>query len=296
MTHRFWRLFLHCVFTVAISMTVHAESLRFAAIGDTPYFSDEISNLEKTLALMADVEIPFVVHIGDIFSGGEDCSAERYQVRANVFHNTPMPFLITIGDNEYNDCPEPRTARQLFRKIILNSPSSHQIVHGSGSSFTPIHVTRQVGLIENASWSYKNTDFIMLMLPALPGGSALTRDEINAMLEMNTLFLVKGFKNAKLNNRDSVVVMMHSDPSECHAYQCSDFNARLKDEVRRFNKPVLLINGSDHDREFVDTGYQGLNHWAHLRPGNEPAAWWPEVTFSTDTQKYSVTWRDTPYW
>lgn len=273
-----------------------ADPVRFAAIGDTPYFKSGIENVSKTLTLMGAQGIPFVIHIGDIFGGGIDCPRERYEARAKIFSKTPMPFMITIGDNEFNDCPSPKQARALFREVILGNPPLHQSVSGTDSSFTPLHVTRQADMIENVTWSHKNIEFIMLVLPGLPGTYALSRDEINGMLDTNIDFLVEGFKNAKRENRDAIVLVMHSDPAECNAYRCSDFNKKIIQEVRDFGKPVLLINGSNHDRVFLENGYQGVSMWSHLRPGWEPTSWWPEVLFSNENQKFLVKWHDTPFW
>jgi len=283
------------VLLLIISSYASAEPVRFAAVGDTPYFKSELENLSKTFSLMGSQGIPFVIHIGDIFSGGIDCPSERYEARAKVFSNTPMPFLITIGDNEFNDCPDPIKARTLFRKIILGNPSTHQIVKGADPSFNSIRTSRQIEMIENVAWSYKSVDFIMLVLPALPGVYPLKPTKINKILEANISFLTKGFNKAKTNNQDAIVIMMHSDPAECNAYGCADFNKKLIQEVRDFEKPVLLINGSDHDREFIESGYQGEPKWSRLRPGSEPTAWWPEVLYSPLDKEFSVKWNETPY-
>lgn len=289
-------LLLCGVLFFSLASSAVAEPVRFAAVGDTPYFKSELDNLSKTFALMGAQGIPFVIHVGDIFSGGIDCPSVRYEARAKVFSNTPMPFFVTIGDNEFNDCPNPIKARALFRKIILGHPSAHQVVKGTDPSFGSIRTSRQIEMIENVAWSYKSVDFIMLVLPALPGSYPLKPKKINEIIRANISFLTKGFKKAKINNQDAIVLMMHSDPAECNAYDCSDFNRRLIKEVHDFGKPVLLINGSDHDREFIESGYQGEPKWSRLRPGSEPMSWWPEITFSRKDKRFSVVWRDTPYW
>jgi len=289
-----YKLGLYVLFFMATNY-VTAEPIRFAAIGDTPYYKNELGNLSKIFTLMGEKRIPFIVHIGDIFSGGIDCPPERYEARARIFANTPMPFFITIGDNEFNDCPNPIHARTLFRKIILGNPSTHQIVKGIDPSFSPIRTSRQIEMIENVAWSYKSVDFIMLVLPALPGSYPLRPEKINKILEYNSAFLTKSFNKAKENKQDAIVVLMHSDPAVCTAYGCTDFNKTLLKEVRDFGKPVLLINGSDHDREFIENGYQGEPTWSRLRPGSEPTEWWPEVLYSPFQKKFSVKWHDTPY-
>jgi len=290
------KLLIFCSLFFSVTSYSSDKPVRFAAVGDAPYFASELENLSKTFTLMGEQKIPFVIHVGDIFSGGIDCPPERYERRARVFSKTPMPFLITIGDNEFNDCPNPIKARTLFRKIILGDPSTHQIIKGSNPSFSSIRVSRQAEMIENVAWSYQSVDFIMLVLPALPGAYPLKPKKINEILKANIAFLTTGFKKAKRNNQDAIVLMMHSDPTGCNTYDCSHFNKKLIQEVHDFGKPVLLINGNDHDREFIENGYQGEPKWSRLRPGSDPMAWWPEISFSPQTNKFSVKWRDTPYW
>jgi len=285
-----------CILIFSFIGYSYSDSVRFAALGDTPYFKSDLGNLPKVLTLIGTHKIPFVVHVGDIFSGGIDCPRARYEARAKIFSKAPMPFVITLGDNEFNDCPQPQKARELFREVILGNPPIQQTISGADASISTLQVTRQAEMIENVSWNHNNVEFIMLVLPALPGAYPLSPSEINGMLKTNIVFLVKGFNNAKTNNRDAVVLMMHSDPAECNAYNCSDFNERIIQEVRDYGRPVLSINGSNHERVFLESGYQGVSTWAHLRPGWEPTSWWPDVSFSLTSQRFSVEWRDTPFW
>jgi len=266
--------------------------VRFAAIGDTPYHESEseLILLSETLESISNKHIPFIIHVGDIFRGWTLCSPDLYQYRAGVYKKSPVPFLITIGDNEFNDCFDPEEAQGFFRKIILGNPPVKQTLHGNNVDIKPVHITRQKEMIENASWSYNNIDFIMFILPDLPGNYPLSAEQISIILDANTRFIRRGFNNAKHNNRDAVVIITHSEPALCHVPGCAKFNSAIDQEINNFAKPVLLINGSNHKRTFVDGGYRQVKNWWHLRPGNTPEELWPEISFSPKTQRFSVNW------
>ena len=270
------------------------KQVRFAAIGDTPYYDSdvELAFVSESLENMEANNITFVVHIGDIFSGKTNCSRDLYELRAGIFLKSPMPFLITIGDNEFSDCKDSTKAQMLFREVILNSPSVNDKVSGTNDAFEPLYVTRQSEMIENAAWSYNGVHFIMLVLPDLPGNYPLDEHELNKIIKANIDFLTKNFIKAKNDDSAAIVLMMHSNPRACYVQGCDVFNNILFDEVKRYGKPVLLVNGSDHSREFIDSDYMDIPGLSHLRPGSNPEESWPEIIFDHQRNKFSVKWHE----
>ena len=191
-----------------ITSCANLSQVRFTAIGDTPYFESdsELELLSETLASISKKNIPFIIHVGDIFRGWSPCSPDLYEYRAGVFKKSPVPLLVTIGDNEFNDCFEPEKAQGYFRKIILGNPPVKQTLKGYNDEIEPVHITRQAEMIENATWSFNNIDFILFVLPDLPGNYPLSTEQISTILDANTTFIRNGFKNAKHNQRDAVVL------------------------------------------------------------------------------------------
>lgn len=283
---KIWFLYLLIHFIVGCS----SPQVRFAAIGDTPYYSidSELLVVTNVLNNMHSEGIPFVVHVGDIIRGGTSCSESLFKMRANVFSKSPIPFLITIGDNEFNDCKDPIKARNQFRNIILNNPPVNQIISGVSQGTESIHVTRQREMIENAAWRYKDVSFIMLALPDIPGIFRLKPAVLNDMLNHNIKYLVDNFNKAKKNNSHAVVVIMHSNPMACRIDLCVQMLRILKEQITLFEKPVLLLNGSIHEQIFEGPGYMELKNLWHLRPGSEPGESWPEIIFSKPTNLFSV--------
>ncbi len=288
---------MHKILMIALILTgmigcASTSPVRFAAIGDTPYYEseNELALLSETLESISKNNIPFIIHVGDIFRGWTPCSPDLYKYRAEIFKKSPVPLIITIGDNEFNDCFEPEEAQAYFREIILGTPPINQILKGYDNDKDSVHITRQVEMIENSIWSANKIDFIMFVLPDLPGNYPLSPEQISTILDANTKFIRDGFIKAKHNKRDAMVLVTHSEPALCRVQGCKRFNSMIEKEIKSFDKPVLLINGSNHSRTFVDGGYQDISNWWHLRPGNTPEEHWPEISFSSKTKRFSVKW------
>lgn len=280
------------IILVYLCVSCSGPQTRFAAIGDTPYYESD-SELQVVTDALNDIgnnDLPFVVHVGDIIRGSTSCSDRLFSLRADVFTRSPIPFLITIGDNEFNDCKEPLVARERFRRIILNNPPIQQMIKGTAFDSETIKVTRQSEMIENASWHYNNIKFIMLAFPDIPGIYRLKSLVLDEILKLNIQFLIKHFQLAKKNNRSAVVMIMHSNPVTCRLTVCSKFTDVIKNQVTLFRKPVLYLNGSIHEREFEGPGYMGLENLWHIRPGSEPEEAWPEIIFSKQSNQFSVKW------
>ena len=290
------RLLLFCFFITSVTGCTAPGAVRFAAIGDTPYFESdsELAVVSSALDKMDKADIPFVIHIGDIIRSGTSCSRKLFEQRGNIFAKSPIPFMITIGDNEFVDCKNNFAARRLFRDVILKDPPVSQTITGTNEDVEPLNVTRQNSMIENVTWSYKDVGFIMLVFPDFPGNYALKSSEINKILRNNIKFLIENLNRAKKNNYKAVVIAMHSSPVTCGLDICFEFSKVFRREIISFAKPVLLINGSNHENKFVKAGYMGVSNLWHLRPGSEPGELWPEIMFSPASNKFKVKWHVEP--
>ncbi len=273
---------------LTVTVTVSNKVTRFAAFGDTPYSNSEFSKVTNIFSQVATNQMPFIVHVGDIFAGGTNCNQTLYTSRKQLFNQSSIPFLVAIGDNEYNDCPNADRALSLFRGIILGSPSTTEVTRGADPS-KAVTVVRQAQLLENAAWEYDNIEFVILTLPNLPGNYPLPKATIEHILSSNISFLKQRFTQATRQNRSAVVLVMQSDPTSCPISVCGSFNSELVSLVRAYGKPVISINGDNHGKSFQSGGYQNINHWAHLRPGGH-ASGWAEVGFSSSGGRFFVNW------
>ena len=84
-------------FLILSSIGCSNTQVRFSAIGDTPYFESDSELLVVTEALndIYSEGMPFVVHVGDIIRSDTTCSEKLFSIRADIFSQSPIPFLIT---------------------------------------------------------------------------------------------------------------------------------------------------------------------------------------------------------
>lgn len=102
-----WKYSLKIIFSAAFAgwLTVaHAETWRFALIGDVPYSDYERAQLPKMLENIADSQAELVAHIGDFKHGKERCDDAIFEDRLQLFNASRIPFIFVPGDNEWTDC------------------------------------------------------------------------------------------------------------------------------------------------------------------------------------------------
>ncbi len=81
-----------------------------AVYGDAPYGTSpaDTSELQATPAFIADVnadpDVSTVIHVGDIHSGKQYCTAAYNQSVAALWKTFADPLVYTPGDNEWTDC------------------------------------------------------------------------------------------------------------------------------------------------------------------------------------------------
>ncbi len=240
---------------LTLPTTSAATSFSFAAIGDVPYGPvEELGELAQRINRASPA---FTIHVGDIKSGGSRCSDEAFAAVRKVFDAFEQPLIYTPGDNEWTDChrrscgqydPLERLARlrTMFfateqslgmRKLMLQSQASQP---GFGK------------FVENRRWSVGKVSFVTLHLvgsnnnwqPELPSVS-----EYAARDEANIAWLRDSFAQAKARKDVAIVLAMQADTFYGEPRPDSGFTrwtAALAEEVERWGKPVLLVQGDTH--------------------------------------------------
>ena len=98
----FASLFLLIVFSTLPSS---ADKFSFALVGDNPYSGatyDKYIRLINQVNKTADIE--WVIHLGDVKGGGEDCSDEELSRRFQLNQRFEPAYIVTPGDNDWLDC------------------------------------------------------------------------------------------------------------------------------------------------------------------------------------------------
>jgi hypothetical protein len=280
------------------TVVAHADSWRFAIIGDTPYSAAERKALPGMLEAIADANSEFVVHIGDIKSGRSRCSDALYKDRLEVFENSRIPFIYVPGDNEWSDCdrvasgsydPLERLAR--LRTLFWNTD------HSLGKRKIPLE--RQLGTYaEHSRFRHGALLFVTLNVPGGDNNWGLARTpsaEFSARNPQVIHWLKEAFAQARQEKLRGIVIMMQADP-DFHLFQQGMQNAAyqelletLRTETRAFQGEVLLVHGDTHfqrtDQPLRTPQGELVANFTRLESYGFPAMGWVEVIVDPDGER-----------
>jgi hypothetical protein len=232
------------------------NTLTLAVFGDSPYLDPAFPALphaefNATPAFIdtinADQSVQAVVHVGDIHSGSEPCTAAYDHSIYNFWTAVDKPLIYTPGDNEWSDCTKakeepgsdndnvvthpdlPLENLALLRQIFFADPGwtlgQHAMqVTSQANAYDPVHPT-DAQYAENVMWEQSKTVFVTINVP---GGSNndidpwyakthLTSWNPDQALEMNqrtgadVRWLNAAFALADADNAHSVVIVGQSD-------------------------------------------------------------------------------------
>ncbi len=201
------------------------EPVVFSVMGDMPYGTSEISEFQQQID-QHDLYSPseFLTHLGDIKSGSEACSSDRYQTVANIMKSSQVPCYIVPGDNETTDCTNPTQGWSYWTQYLLRleqnwacSPSTE----------------RQSGRTENFAYVHKGMLFIGINLV---GGSNDTN-----ILEDDADWVVQQLQT-KASQVRGAVIFAQAGPGSNH----STFFNPFVSAAQTFAKPILYIHGDGH--------------------------------------------------
>ena len=91
------------------------KQVTFAVMGDVPYSGPEYPRLRGQLKALPK-QVRFVIHVGDITPGSGPCVETIYTRLAAILRQSPKPFFILPGDNEWNDCEFPKKRLEVLAK------------------------------------------------------------------------------------------------------------------------------------------------------------------------------------
>ena len=96
--------------SAASATTTPSNTLTLAVYGDAPYGTTPTDTAEFNAtpafidSVNADPDVSAVVHVGDIHSGKQYCTAAYDQSIYNMWTRFTDPLIYTPGDNEWTDC------------------------------------------------------------------------------------------------------------------------------------------------------------------------------------------------
>ncbi len=280
------------LFSAALSV---AQPVEFVVLGDIPYGKDQIGSVKFIGKAIRKAGFPFVIHYGDLKSGGSPCDdsllSERRDLLAKIVEGG---LFYTPGDNDWTDCDRPgaggydelerlKKIRSLFFSQNLMLKPEWQTARQSPD------------YPENARWVFGNLQFVTLHIVGTDNGrqeilktdpAAKALDAVDARDRANLVWLEAAFDNARQHGLDGLIVAMQADPfdiadhaqrnrpcSQTERTACNPYLPFLQNLTRLadlFDRPVLLVHGSTSnfciDRGFG--GWRARKLWRLNGPGD----------------------------
>ena len=194
----------------------------FSVTGDVPYSSGEVKTLKKQIENHNKYSpAAFLVHVGDILSGGAPCNESVYSQVAGILKGLAVPAYIVPGDNETLDCKSASSGMNFFLKHFQEMEQS--------SCNAPV-TERQSGRPENWAFTLDGVLFIGIDLVYSAKG-----------IEKQAAEWVQQQMEAKGAQVRAAAVFAHFDPNVN-----SSFSKPFRSAAKTFGKPVLFAHGHGH--------------------------------------------------
>ena len=226
--------------------------LTVAVYGDSPYGTSptDRTQTDETAAFIAsinaDPKVDLVLHVGDIHSGSQFCTAAYDLEIFDLWKAFKNPLIYTPGDNEWTDCHKtkeggnvlvngvpvdyangnPLANLDLVRSIFFADPGyalggRHKRVLSQSEVFNP-ESPADVQFVENVMWDQSKVLFVTLNIPggsnndADPWFGAATAtqqqlDEITRRTQADLHWLDLAFAQAEHDNVEAIVISSQAD-------------------------------------------------------------------------------------
>jgi len=267
------------------------NTLTLAVYGDSPYGTSPTDRTQTDLtpafiaSINADPKVDLVLHVGDIHSGSQFCTAAYDQEIYDLWTAFKNPLIYTPGDNEWTDCHktkeggrvsvngspvdfadgDPLANLDLIRSIFFATPGralggGHKEVLSQGLFAWPSPADGKY--VENVMWEQSKVVFVTLDIPGGSNndsdpwfGQPITQaqtDEIAQRTQADLRWLDAAFALARRSGAEAVVIQSQADMWDrdgkdvSHIANYEPFIASIASHTLAFGKPVLLFEGDSH--------------------------------------------------
>ena len=280
----------------------------FAIVGDAPYNAWEESRFAQMLDEINQENVAFVVHIGDIKSGGSPCSDELYQERKKLFDASRHPFVLVPGDNDWTDCHrkgaggyDPLERLKKLRQVFYPDENSLGQIALKLERQSDRSDVRFRDYRENVRWAVDGVLFIGLNVPGSNnnfGRTAQMDAEHAERGAANATWLRQGFELAHNKGYAAVFVLIQANPDFDLSYlrrtNRADGYAAFKHDLLAhtlaFGKPVVLVHGDTHhfrvDQPLFDPAtLKRVDHFTRIESFGSPLVNWIKVSIDPENPK-----------
>ena len=276
---------------------VHAETWRFAVIGDVPYSRYERNEMPQLLENIAAEHPEFIIHAGDIKLSSDECTDELFLDRHQLLDSSSVPVIYTPGDNEWTDCRRLSAGRydeierlNKLRALFFSGPRS------LGKRTVPVE-QQSAKTPENLRWRLGPVLFLSLNVPGPNNNFGIGQKPSAEFLARNPLlieWLKQGFTIARQEHSVGIVIVMQANPGFKHfaaGLGHSGYREMLETllgETLSFPGEVLLIHGDTHwhriDHPLFDRERgRRVENFTRLETFGYPIMGWAKVIIDTES-------------
>lgn len=287
-----------------------SRQLEFALIGDNPYVDFNEPKYDRMIErINAHPGLSWVVHLGDIKSGAQDCSDEILESRFKLNQKLKLPFILTPGDNDWLDCARPvaggwdrwdrlQALRRIFYPVAdqtTGSPVMKVISQAESGNFTEF--------VENVRWRRADVEFGTFHLVGLTPGEGGV-EEHERLMAAAIAWIDEIFATAIANDSKGVFLATQVDPylftispyllkflCETCSYVRPGYAAldeRLRHHAKKFKKPIVLAVGDTHifrvDKPLYD-GDNVVEHFTRVEVFGNPNVHWVRIVVNPDSNE-----------
>jgi hypothetical protein len=277
----------------AASLQRPAErGIAFAMMGDTPYNSAEIAQLDALIDQLNREDLAFVVHVGDITSGGGPCTDAWMDARKAQFNRIRHPFILIPGDNDWTDCHRSR-----MDPMERLASFRHRFTTGNQSlGAKTMPVERQGGRFaefsEHMRWEAGRLLFVTLNVQGSNnnlGRNAAMDAEYRHRLDAVLAWIADAERLVRERNLEGLVLMSQANPDFEETWLAksgrkgpdgfAEFREALRGLAARLGKPILFVHGDTHtyqlDRPLKDkTTGKVFDHFVRVEVWGSPWVRW----------------------
>jgi hypothetical protein len=300
-----------------------SDGFSFAMIGDVPYgvapYSEYLpfDNLVDEINQRRDIR--WVIHTGDIKSGGTECSDELFYDRLDRYNQFKRPFIYTPGDNEWTDCHrvkageyQPLERLEKLREVFFADPG--RTIGGRAMRVeSQAHVGGFEEFPENVRWEKEDVLFAAIHvvgsnngLKAFDDASSAVRTaaddaEVARRIDAALYWIDETFDIAMDEEAPGVLIMMQANPKLEVSYALpkgdeltaaregfSEILTKLEQRTIEFGKPVVLAHGDSHyfrvDKPgLVENGF--LPNFTRVENFGSSRVHWVEVMVNPESEE-----------
>lgn len=212
------------------------DDVIFSVMGDVPRSQEEDVLLQKQIKAHNKYSpSKFMLHVGDIKSGGQPCDEAVYKKVSGYMQQLSIPTFMVPGDNEWNDCDDPAQAwkfwQQYFNRFDENWSHNFKVQH-------------QQNRQENMAFVYNK---VLLIGINLVGGRVHNESEWASMMN-DASDWIKLQLEKNQTKVYSAIVFVQANLKEKHG----PFTQPFLVSADKFNKPLLYLHGDGHRWQYVE--------------------------------------------